>query len=341
MSGMRAVALDFEHRSVVEREVPAPAICGAEQVLFRLEEVGVCGTDRELAAFHIGYPPAGESHLVIGHEAVGRVIAVGSGVTSLHAGDCVVPMIRRGCPLPCRSCGRGRADLCVTGDYRERGIFGLHGYFCEMAVDCEQDLVAVPDRLAPFAVLAEPLSVVEKAIQTALRYRVEPPVRAFVMGAGPLGLLAALALRLRGIEVRLQSLEPKGHPRAKLAAAIGAEYIEARQNTRVADIVIEATGAADAAFAAMRYLAPLGVCALLGAGAGTGHVSFRDLVVGNRVVFGSVNADAASFAQAVADLGGSDPTILNCFIERRPFADFPRSLADPSSGSVKTAHVIR
>src|SRR5207247_125180 len=145
-----------------------------------IEEVGVCGTDRELAKFHLGYPPRGESHLVIGHEAVGRVVAVGGGVEFLRPGDWVVPMIRRGCPLPCRSCGRGRADLCLTGDYRERGIFGLHGYFCEMAVDRQQDLIAVPERLARFAVLAEPLSVVEKAIRTALRYREEPPATAFV-----------------------------------------------------------------------------------------------------------------------------------------------------------------
>jgi len=335
---MRAVALDFEQRALLEREVHAPKIAQDDQVLFRVEEVGVCGTDRELALFHRGYPPEGESFLVLGHEATGRVIEVGGAVTSLRPGDCVVPMIRRGCSPPCSCCARRRTDLCVSGNYRERGIFGLHGYFCEMAVDSERDLVAVPERLAAFAVLAEPLSVVEKAIQTAMKFREEPPVTAGVLGAGPLGLLAAMALRTRGLDVWLHSLEPAGHPRARLAEQIGVRYV--RSLDLQADIVVEATGAFQAAFAAIRCLAPLGVCAVLGALAGEGHVSFRDLVLGNRIVFGSVNASPEAFALAIEDLGRFDAAMLRKLIERRPFSAFPESIAAPSAGTAKIAHVI-
>jgi threonine dehydrogenase-like Zn-dependent dehydrogenase len=335
---MRAVTLDFARRALMEREVRAPQIARDDQVLFRVEEVGVCGTDRELASFRLGYPPEGESFLVLGHEAIGRVIEVGAAVTSLRAGDCVVPMIRRGCSPPCPCCARRRSDLCVSGNYRERGIFGLHGYFCEMAVDSEQDLVAVPERLADVAVLAEPLSVVEKAIQSAMKFRPEPPVTAGVLGAGPLGLLAAMALRARGLDVWLYSLESADHPRARLAEQIGARYIGSLDFQ--ADIVVEATGAAQAAFAAMQCLAPLGVCALLGADSGEGHVSFRDLVVGNRIVFGSVNASPEAFALAIEDLGRFDAAMLSRLIERRPFATFPESIAAPSSGTAKIAHVI-
>ncbi|HTM49004.1 MAG TPA: alcohol dehydrogenase catalytic domain-containing protein [Bryobacteraceae bacterium] len=338
---MRAVALDFNERRLIEWDAPAPRILRQDEVLFQVEEVGVCGTDRELALFHLGHPPEGESRLVIGHEAFGRVRATGSAVRSFQPGDCVVPMIRRRCPAVCPSCARGRFDLCTTGQYGERGIYGLHGYFCELAVDSERDLVAVPPELASFAVLAEPLSVVEKAVSMAVAFRQEPAGAALVLGAGPIGLLAALALRLRGLEVHLQSLEPPGHPRARLVRAAGAAYLGPRQSLPPADIVVEATGSAQAAFNAIRALAPLGVCALLGAGEGQGHVSFRDLVVGNRVVFGSVNAGRDSFALAIEDLGRADPNFLNAMVERRPFADFPRSLADPSSGTAKIAHVIR
>src|SRR5438876_2748736 len=101
---MRAVALDFQQRMLTEREVPATEIAQEHQVLFRVEEVGVCGTDRELAMFHRGYPPEGESFLVLGHEATGRVTEVGSAVTALRPGDCIVPMIRRGCFPPCPCC---------------------------------------------------------------------------------------------------------------------------------------------------------------------------------------------------------------------------------------------
>ena len=335
---MRALTLDFEQRALLEREVQAPEIAQDDQVLFRVEEVGVCGTDRELASFRLGYPPDGESFLVLGHEAAGRVIEVGAAVTSLRRGDCVVPMIRRACSPPCPSCARRRSDLCVTGNYRERGIFGLHGYFCEMAVDSEQDLVAVPERLAEFAVLAEPLSVVEKAIQTAMRFREEPPATAGVLGAGPIGLLAAMALRSRGLDVWLYSLESADHPRARLAEQMGARYV--RSLDFKADIVVEAAGAADAAFAAIRCLTPLGVCALLGAATGEGHVSFRDLVLGNRIVFGSVNASPEAFALAIEDLGRFDPAMLRKLIDRRPFGAFPESIGAPSSGTAKIAHVI-
>jgi threonine dehydrogenase-like Zn-dependent dehydrogenase len=335
---MRAVALDFARRALLEREIPEPRIARDDQVLFRVEEVGVCGTDRELASFRLGYPPDGESFLVLGHEAAGRVVEVGAAVASLRRGDCVVPMIRRGCSPLCACCARRRSDLCVSGNYRERGIFGLHGYFCEMAVDSERDLVAVPERLVEFAVLAEPLSVVEKAIQTAMKFREEPPVSAGVLGAGPVGLLAAMALRARGLDVWLYSLEAVDHPRAKLAEQIGARYV--RSLDWQADIVVEATGAAQAAFAAIRCLTPLGVCALLGTDTGEGHVSFRDLVVGNRIVFGSVNASPEAFALAIGDLGRFDPAMLRRLIERRPFSAFPDSIAAPSSATAKIAHVL-
>lgn len=335
---MRAVALDFQKRLLLERDIGAPAITRDDEVLFRVEEVGVCGTDRELALFHRGYPPDGESFLVLGHEAAGRVIEVGPAVKSLQVGDCVVPMIRRGCSPPCPCCARRRTDLCVTGNFRERGIFGLHGYFCELAVDAEQNLVSVPESLAGVAVLAEPLSVVEKAIARAMSFREEPCMTAGVLGAGPLGLLAAMALRARGLAVWLHSLEPADHPRARLAEQIGARYVRSLDSH--ADIVVEATGAATAAFAAIRCLAPLGVCAILGAVAGDGHVAFRDLVLGNRVVFGSVNASPQAFAMAIDDLGRFDPAILQELIERRPFTAFQESVAEPSSGTAKIVHVI-
>jgi threonine dehydrogenase-like Zn-dependent dehydrogenase len=335
---VRAVALDFDHRSLTERDIPEPVRQQDNQVLFRVEEVGVCGTDRELGSFHLGYPPQGDSFLVLGHEARGRVLEVGRAVTSLRIGDCVVPMIRRGCSPPCSCCARRRSDLCVSGNYRERGIFGLHGYFCELAVDLESDLVAVPERLAEFAVLAEPLSVVEKAIGIAMQFRQAPPAIAGVLGAGPLGLLAAMAMRARGLDVWLHSLEPRDHPRARLAERAGARYFE--QLTEHADIVIEATGSAQAAFAAIESLAPLGVAALLGASAGVGRVSFRDLVVGNRVVFGSVNASPESFALAMEDLGRFDPRMLRHMIDRRPFSEFRETIAAPSAGTAKLTHVL-
>lgn len=213
---MRALALDFETRTLGWRECAEPEFFGARDVLFRVREVGVCGTDRALAAFKLGKPPEGQSHLILGHEALGQVIGVGPAVESLNRGDWVAPTVRRACHPACGSCARGRRDLCTSGRYTERGIAGLHGYFTECAVDNESDLVRVPPSLVDFGILVEPLSVVERAIARAIHVHEGEPRRALVLGAGSIGLLAALALKLRGYFVRVHSLEPPNHPRVAL-----------------------------------------------------------------------------------------------------------------------------
>jgi threonine dehydrogenase-like Zn-dependent dehydrogenase len=229
---MRALVLDYAGRRLETREIPEPPPPGPGQALLRVAETGVCGTDRELASFRFGFPPAGEPYLVLGHEALAQVVETGGGVTSLKPGDWVVPMVRRACSPPCASCARGRRDLCVSGGYRERGIFGAHGYFAAFVVDDACDLVRVPAALVDFAVLLEPLSVAEKAAATALRLHAGEPRSALVFGAGAVGLLAALTLQLRGLEVSMYSLEPAGHPRAALASGAAAGRYRDRSRGR-------------------------------------------------------------------------------------------------------------
>ncbi|MGH9630666.1 MAG: alcohol dehydrogenase catalytic domain-containing protein, partial [Bryobacteraceae bacterium] len=258
---MRAIALDYCRRTLVERDISEPQIAREDDVLFRVHEVGVCGTDRELALFRFGYPPLEEAHLVLGHEALGRVVRTGPAVAGLKPGDWVVPLVRRPCSPPCTSCRRGRNDLCISGGYTERGIMGAHGYFTELAADPEQYLLRIPDACAAYGVLLEPLSVVEKAVQTAFRMHEPGPERALVIGAGTVGILAALVLQLRGLHVTVLSLEDPGSARARLLINAGLDYINDFQEK--ADIVIEAAGSPAAAMAGVTGLAPLGVMVVL------------------------------------------------------------------------------
>jgi threonine dehydrogenase-like Zn-dependent dehydrogenase len=336
---MKAIVLDYALRTLAERDTPEPGRLGPNDVRFRVHEVGVCGTDRELAAFRFGFPPEGDDYLVLGHEAIGQVVETGAQVATLKPGDWVAPMIRRCCQPPCASCARGRRDLCLTGSTRERGIFGLHGYFGEYAVDDAADLVRVPAELADRAVLVEPLSVVEKAVSSALAAHRGEARSALVLGAGPIGLLAALVLRERGLAAVVASLEPRDHPRARLADRAGFEYLEAPA-ARKADIAIEATGSADAAFAAIRSLAPLGVCVILGASAGAGSISFTDLIVNNQTVIGSVNASPEAFELAVRDLGRFDRRTVEDLIRRAPFSAAIDSIAGTSVDAPKLVHVV-
>jgi threonine dehydrogenase-like Zn-dependent dehydrogenase len=336
---VRALLLDFSERRPRLGDLPEPA--GGE-VRLRILECGTCGTDRDLAAFAFGAPPAGESQLILGHEAVAEVAA--SSNPALPPGTLVVPAVRRACPGPCASCATGRRDLCLTGAYRERGILGLHGYCAEWAVDRAEDLFPVPRALAGVAVLVEPMSVVEKACDTAVRLHPGLPARLLVLGAGAVGILAAWAGLQRGWQVTVVSREPEDGVRARLLRAAGVTYRTTLPAAGAADLIIEACGAAELAAASLACLRPLGVLVALGARNTTVPMPFLDLIVGNQTIAGSVNAGPEHFRQAIATLTALEPAWLRSMIERRPLHRALESLAGPvpapGGDAIKVVHTL-
>ncbi len=334
---MRSLVLDTG-RSVLEaRDTPPPELTKRTDVLFRVREVGVCGTDRDLASFR-WHAPHPKKQFIIGHEALGQVVATGASVTCFSRGDWVVPLIRRSCQPPCPSCARGRTDLCLTYRYTERGIIGADGYFAEFAVDAEQDLIAIPEPLAGVAILLEPLSVVEKAIARAIAVRQTDGESALVLGLGPIGMLAALVLNRRGYRARVYSAEPSTHPRARLLAAQGIEYLTSLSGS--ADIIIEAAGSGELALAALPLLNSSGVFVLLGARRAEGSIRFIDMIVGNQTIVGSVNASRESFDTALADLKSLGPPALSGMIRRFGFDEYRQTLLGEPGAEPKYVHVI-
>lgn len=326
-----ALALDFERRSPAWIEPPPPSPPGAGEVLIRIREVGVCGTDRELTRFTFGTPPAGERYLILGHEAAGQVEAVGTGVAGFSRGDWVVPMVRRACRPPCRCCAAGRRDLCLTDAYAERGITGAHGYFAGLVADAAEDLVAIPSDLAGVAVLTEPLSVVEKAIESGYRAHPDMPQSALVLGAGSIGLLAAFSLQAAGLPVAVWSLEDEHHPRAALLRRAGIPYHHAAgPRPAPADLILEATGSGHAAALGLEILAPLGVLVLIGAPALPAQQGYG-LIVHNQSIVGTVNAGPHHFQRAVQDLRRIDRSLLEALMERRPAHTALESLNQPTA----------
>ena len=163
---MKAIAVTPRQKdSMAVIDVPEPQI-GVGDVLVKVARVGICGTDVELKAGDYGEAPVGSSHLVIGHESFGQVVQTGSEVEGIAVGDYVVASVRRPCPhdrcLPCRS---GQNDMCITGDYTERGIKGQHGYLSEYYVERQEWLTVIPAEIAETGIFLEPMSVVEKAIR--------------------------------------------------------------------------------------------------------------------------------------------------------------------------------
>lgn len=336
---MRALRLDFDARRLAVGDHAEPAPPAGGEVRLRLIECGVCGTDRGVAEFEFGSPPAGETNLILGHEAVAAVDAVGHGVSRLTPGQLVVPLVRRNCGPGCAMCRRGRRDNCLTGEYVERGIFGLHGYLCEYAVDNEGDLVPVPDGLAEVAVLVEPASVVEKAWELALRLHAGEPRTVLILGAGPIGILAAWCARSCGFEVIVLSREAEDSPRARLLGGQGVRYVRSLDGVS-ADIVIEACGSAELAIASIRALRRLGVVVLLGARPAEVRLPTLDMIIGNHILAASVNASYQHFEMAVRRLGGYDRSWLKPLLHRLPLAEAANVIAHPPGAAVKVVHRI-
>jgi threonine dehydrogenase-like Zn-dependent dehydrogenase len=325
---MRAIAIIPGTAGAHQVERPEPSITTADEIKIRIIRVGICGTDREEVSGGRAEAPEGQKELVIGHEMFGQVIGVGSSVTRVKVGDYAVFTVRRGCG-ECSSCGMNRADMCQSGKYRERGIRGLDGYQTEFVVDQEQYVVRVPDELEPIGVLLEPLSVVEKAIDEALRVQtVRCPDaattpdwlhgrRCLVAGIGPVGLLAAMVLRLRGGEVYGLDVVESNTARPKWLSGIGGHYIDGREvpadqvqkKIGAMDFVLDASGIAELEFNLLDALGLNGMYVLTGIPGGDrplqipGAELVRQLVLDNQVMLGSVNAARGHFQMAVDDLG--------------------------------------
>ena len=78
---MKAFAVFPSERRMALIDHPEPAITSPTQVKLRMLEVGVCGTDKEIASFQYGTAPEGSPYLVIGHESLAEVVETGASVT--------------------------------------------------------------------------------------------------------------------------------------------------------------------------------------------------------------------------------------------------------------------
>lgn len=329
---MRAIAVNPEKRAVGIVDQPEPLISNPTDVKLRMIEAGVCGTDKEICAFEYGTPPSGSSQLVIGHESLGEVVQVGPRVARVKVGDLVVPMVRRPCAHDdCMACRAGRQDFCFTGDFTERGIKGMHGFMAQYVVDDERYMNPVPTALREVAVLVEPLTIAEKGLtqvwQVQQRLPWSCPVtpgkaaahchRAVVLGAGPVGLLGAMALVNYDFDTYVYSREPAPNAKSILVESIGAHYISSEKLTAEMlpqqigniDLVYEATGASSLSFEMMKYLGTNGIFIFTGVPGRKGPIEvdtdlmMRNLVLKNQVVFGTVNAGRDAFENSIRDVG--------------------------------------
>jgi threonine dehydrogenase-like Zn-dependent dehydrogenase len=333
---MKAIAvLPGKPNSVHLREVPAPKLTDqphphvtkvpeGRAVLVRTLQVGVDATDREINEALYGNAPPGGEHLVIGHESFGQVLEVGEKVTEVEPGDYVTCTVRR--PGTSLFDKIGRNDITSDEVYFERGINLCHGFMTETFVDDAEYIVKVPVELKHLGVLSEPASVCAKAIDQAYlaqqRLQVWRPKRAFVLGAGQIGLLATMMLRLRGLEVHTLATKPGPHRKSEIVEAYGATYVSTKQTPMAdlvkqvgrPDIIFEATGNAEVCFRAMEVLGLNGALIWTSITGGKHEVTVDgakinlEWVLGNKLLVSSVNGNRHHFEMGIQALSLGEHT---------------------------------
>lgn len=357
---MKAIAYvpEVDDLRLVDR--PEPNIDAPDDVKVKILRVGICGTDREkLAEGEIKTQP-GYNDIVIGHEVFGQAVAVGPEVKEIAPGDYVAIAIRRGCGK-CGPCSMDRPDMCATGEYKDRGLAGLDGFQTEYVVDKEKYMVRVPREIGPLGVLTEPLSVVEKALEEVQKLQFEriPDADAspdwffgrkcLVAGLGAIGLLAALALRLRGAEVYGLDIVGKDTVRPKWLERIGGQYIDGREvkpdhvDESIGghvDVIFEASGVANLAFNLLDALAKNGIYVLTGLPMGESSIQIPGpelmsrMVRCNQLLVGSVSSTPSHFRMAVRDLllaySQSDGQLAALITHRYDKTDFKAFKAHPA-----------
>jgi glucose 1-dehydrogenase len=361
---MKAILLKPHTQTLHIENVEEPQIKRPYDVKMKVLQVGICGTDREEASGGRADAPKGETELIIGHEMTGLVIEVGPKVQSVRPGDHAVISVRRGCNR-CLPCKEDCYDLCETGLYTERGIKELHGFQSEFVLDEEKYVFKVPPLIKEIAVLTEPTTVVEKAIEVACRIQTarlpgeKDPEKwltgknVLVAGLGPIGLLAAMVLSIRGAKVWGLDVVDPNSARPTILKGMGGRYIKSSESAlqnfsgecKQLDMVLEAAGIAKLNFDLMKLLGNNGIYALTGVPGNEkpftvdGGPLMCQMVLKNQVIVGSVNASLSHFKKAIDDLEKAEKTwkglIQKLITSRTPYSRFEKAIHSHTPNEIK------
>jgi threonine dehydrogenase-like Zn-dependent dehydrogenase len=208
----------------------------------------------------------------------------------------------------------------------------------EFYVDDPRFIVPIPEEHSEVAVLLEPLTIAEKGIfqtfEVQKRMAWEPKT-ALVLGIGPLGILCAMLLRDMEIETFAVGRGPLDPVRRTFLETMGVNYITTRETPLVeipkklgcqVDFVIEATGSSQVSFDAMQVIGINGALCLMGVSGGNkmlqvpADVINLEMVLGNKLILGSVNANRKYFEMGVRRFARFEkrwPGLLSRFVTKR------------------------
>jgi L-iditol 2-dehydrogenase len=274
----------------VNDDVPIPS-CTSDTVLVNVKEIGVCGSDLHYyAEGRIGDHVVTDPH-ILGHEAAGVVVEVGSNIRGLNVGDRVA--IEPGVPcMSCTLCREGHYNLCEAVHFS--GAPPYPGMFREYLTHDPRFLYVLPENVTfTQGALAEPLAVAHNAV---LKAGVRPGDTVLVTGSGPIGFSCIEMARVAGA-ARIIVSEPVAFRRSMaltMGATLGVDPVHGdllervRESThgRLCDCVLEVSGAQAAILDAIRCLKRGGRTVLVGMGKASTYVPHEEIVKKEAVIFG-------------------------------------------------------
>lgn len=314
------------------RTAPEPTPAN-DEVLVRVEAVGICGSD--IHAYH-GHDARRPAPLVLGHEAAGRIASgprTGERVT-------VNPLVTCGA---CPACTAGRSHLCP-----DRQILSMPprpGAFAELVRVPERNLLPIPDDFPiTHAALAEPVAVSYHAVNQGARLLAMPlsAARCLVLGGGAIGLATGLVIAMQGTAeifiaepnaVRRATVETSGPFRAYAPGEAG----EPADGS--IDLVIDAVGAAATRAAACRLVRPGGVIIHAGLLPGAEGLDIRRITLQEIIVSGTYCYTPADFRATVDALASGRLGPLG-WIEERGFEAAISAFADIDAGRAGAAKIV-
>lgn len=326
-------ALVYTGPNALEFRIEADPVHTNDEVVVRVEAVGICGSD--MHAYH-GHDARRPPPLILGHEAAGRIMS------GPRAGERVTinPLVVCG---TCPACESGRSHLCP-----ERQIISMPprpGAFAQMVRIPERNLVAIPDHLSFIhAALAEPVAVAYHAVNTGARLLDQPlsAARCLVLGGGAIGLAAALVLAMQGAAA-IHVVEPHAGRRETVRragrfACHAPEDADAPQESSI-DLVIDAVGAAATRATASRIVRPGGVIVHAGLLPGMDGFDIRRITLQEIIVSGTYCYTPADFRATVDALSSGRLGTLE-WIEVRDFDDAVSAFADMDAARTNAAKIV-
>lgn len=316
-------------------DAPEP---GPEDVIVAVEAAGICGSD---VHGYTGSTGRRFSGIVMGHEFAGQIKALGSAVTEHRIGDRVIvhPILTCG---ECIQCLAGRPNICM-----KRKLIGIHqhGAYSEAVLVPQSQLYPLPDHLTyEQGAFAEPLGIALHAVNNT---PFNPTDTIVIVGAGPIGLLAMLAARHKGVARII--VTDRIASRLARAQQLGAdEVINVAEQDAVArvceltqgagaDAAIEAVGITATVQQALALTRTAGHITWIGNAQPEVAINMQD-VVGREITIRGTYGFYQEFGEAINALATGEIDVRPLIDRVAPLAEGPdifRSLADGSLDAVK------